>query len=144
MQPGAGQWRLDQVLPGATLAVGRAAARRVGAGAASARAGAQPVAALLLGRRVRVRGLAGEVASVLGLGEGAGGIDLQRERGGGRHHLWGDGGGGGAQRRRRGEGERRGCGTHEAHGADGAGQLVVAVEEVSLEGLLEGVVVVCV
>lgn len=79
--------------------------------------------------------------TVLGLGEGAGGVDLQRERGGGRHHLWGDGGGGGAERRRRGEGQRGGRGTHEAHGADRAGQLVIAVEEVSLEGLLEAVVV---
>lgn len=79
------------------------------------------------------------MAPVLWLGEGAGGVDLQRERGGGRHHLWGDGGGGGAQRRRRGEGQRGGRGTHEAHGANGTGQLVVAVEEVSLESLLEEV-----
>lgn len=69
--------------------------------------------------------------SMLRFGEGAGGVDLQRERGGGRHHLWRDGGGGGTHR----WGEWGRSGAHEAHGADGAGQLVVTVEEVSLKGL---------
>lgn len=95
VQPRAGQRRLYEILPGAPLAVGGAAAGRVGAGAARARAHAHAVSTLVLGRGVGVRGLAGEVAAVLRLREGARGIDLERERGGGRDHLWRDGGWGG-------------------------------------------------
>lgn len=113
VKPCTGQRGLDEVLPGAPLAMGRAAAGRVGAGAARARAHSHSISTLVLGGGVGVRGLAGEVATVLGLREGARRINLERERGGGRHHLWRNGGGGGTHWWR----EWGWSGAHEAHGA---------------------------
>ena len=75
-------------------------------------------------------GLTGEVPAMLGFWEGARGVDLERERGGGRDHLWRDGGCGGTHWWR----QWGRSGAHEAHGADGAGQLVITVEEVDLKG----------
>ena len=68
------------------------------------------------------------MSPVLGLRVGAGGVDLERERGGGRDHLWRDGGGGGTH-----WGEWGRSGAHEAHGADRAWQLVITVKEVDLK-----------
>lgn len=68
------------------------------------------------------------MSTVLGLRERAGGIHLERERGGGRDHLWRNRGGGGTF------GERGWSGAQETHGAQRAGQLVVTVEEVGLSG----------
>ena len=89
VQSGAGEGRLYEVLPGAALAVRGAAAGGV------------------LGGRVRVVGLAGEVAALV-FGEGAGGGgDLQGERGGRE-------------------------GAPQVHRALGARQLIVAVQLVNL------------